>query len=84
MHVATDTLDTIRALVSEICAVDRSTVKADGKLVGFGLDSVRLLDLILAIEDRFGLTIHESDPDLVKVQTVADLVAMVDKRRSET
>jgi acyl carrier protein len=79
--VASETFDTLAALVSELCAVERKLVKPESNLMGFGLDSVRLLDLILAIEDRFGLTINESDPELAGVQTVADLVALVDRRR---
>jgi acyl carrier protein len=78
--VAIDYFDAIRPLIVEICAVDKSVVTAQSKLVGFGLDSVRLLDLILAIEDRFGISLNESDPDLVAVQTVGDLVALVQKR----
>jgi acyl carrier protein len=80
--VATDYFDSIRSLVVEICAVDKAVVTPQSKLVGFGLDSVRLLDLILAIEDRFGISINESDPELVAVQTVADLVSLVQRRAS--
>jgi acyl carrier protein len=80
---ATDTLETLRALIAETCAVDRAIVKGDGKLVGFGLDSVRLLDLILAIEERFDLSLNESDPELAGVQTVNDLVRLIDRRRAE-
>jgi acyl carrier protein len=77
-----DNLETIRALIAEICAVDRSQVLSESKLVGFGLDSVRLLDLILAIEDRLAVTINESDPELAAVQTVGDLVKLVARRQA--
>ena len=76
------TLDIVRTLIAETCAVSRDVVKADGKLVGFGVDSVRLLDLILALEERFEIAISESDPELAAVETVADLVRLVDRRRA--
>jgi acyl carrier protein len=77
-----DTLETLRSLIADTCAVDRGIVKADGKLAGFGLDSVRLLDLILAIEESFDIVINESDPALSQVHTVNDLVVLVDARRA--
>lgn len=79
-----ETIDTLRTLIAETCAVDRNTVRGDGKLVGFGLDSVRLLDLILAIEERFGVEISESDPELARVETVTDLVTLIERRRGRT
>jgi acyl carrier protein len=80
--VSSDTLEALRSLIAETCAVDRAIVRADGKLVGFGLDSVRLLDLILAIEERFDVSVNESDPELATVQTVADLVTLIERRRA--
>jgi acyl carrier protein len=79
--VPSDTLETLRSLIADTCAVDRGIVKPDGRLAGFGLDSVRLLDLILAIEEAFGIAINESDPALSQVQTVNDLVVLIDGRR---
>jgi acyl carrier protein len=80
--VATDTFEIVRSLIAEVCAVEVRAVTPEGRLVGFGLDSVRMLDLILSIETRLGVTVDESDPELGTVQTVADLVALVERRRS--
>ena len=80
--MSSDTLEALRSLIAETCAVDRTIVRADGRLVGFGLDSVRLLDLILAIEERFDVSVNESDPELAAVQTVADLVSLIERRRA--
>ena len=76
-----DTLDTVKRFIAEVCAVDLSTVQPSGKLLAYGLDSVRLLDLILAVEDRYQLEIGDSDPELATVETVADLAAFIDRRR---
>lgn len=82
--MASETFEIVRALVAEVCAVDRAAVKPDAKLAGFGLDSVRLLDLIVGVEEKLGLSIDESDPALGGVQTVADLVDLVERRRAGT
>jgi acyl carrier protein len=76
-----DTLETVKRFIAEVCAVDLSTVQPSGKLLAYGLDSVRLLDLILAVEERYGLEIGDSDPELATVETVADLAAFIDRRR---
>jgi len=38
----------------------------------------------MAIEDRYGLEIGDSDPELASVETVADLAAFIDRRRGAT
>lgn len=72
--------DTIRRSIAEVCAVDAAAVQVHSRLLAFGLDSVRLLDLLLAVEDAFGLEIGESDPELAAVETVGDLVALIERR----
>lgn len=76
------TIQLIKELIGEVCDIDASKVRDAGKLLGYGLDSVRVIDLLMAIEDAYGIEISESDPALGKVQTVADLSALVDARRS--
>ena len=72
--------DTIRRSIAEVCAVDAAAVQPHSRLLAFGLDSVRLLDLLLAVEDAFGLEIGDSDPELAAVETVGDLVALIERR----
>ena len=40
-----------------------------------GIDSPRMIDIVLDVEDRFGFTIE--DQDVQKVQTFGDLVTLV-------
>jgi acyl carrier protein len=75
-------IDIVKCFVAEVCAVDLSSVHPTSRLLAFGLDSVRLLDLLLAVEERFGLQLGESDPDLIEVETVSDLAALIERRRS--
>lgn len=76
------TIQQIKEMIAEVCDVDVSKVRDAGKLLGYGLDSVRVIDLLMAIEDAYDIEISENDPALSKVQTVADLSALVDARRS--
>lgn len=72
----------IRRHVARICAVDPSTIRSDGKLVGYGLDSIRAMELILTLEEQLDIEIAEHDPALARVETLRDLVQLV-RRRSE-
>jgi acyl carrier protein len=74
-------IDSIKRFIGDVCAVDEASIQPGSRLLGFGLDSVRLLDLLLAVEERFGLELSESDPELADVETVADLVALIERRR---
>jgi acyl carrier protein len=78
-----ETLETVKRFIADVCAVEAATVQPGGKLLAYGLDSVRLLDLIVAVEDRYGLEIGDSDPELASVETVADLAELIDRRRGE-
>ncbi len=75
-------IDIVRRFIAEVCAVDHASVRPTSRLLAFGLDSVRLLDLLLAVEEQFGLQISESDPELVEVETVNDLAALIERRRA--
>ena len=73
----------VKREIARLCSVEPSTLSDGGKLVGYGLDSVGLQDLLIAIEDAYDLEIDELDPRLVGVKTVGQLVAYVQGRLSE-
>lgn len=50
-------------------------------LVDLQLDSVSLLTLAVALEDRFRVRLH--DEDAARVRTVGELVQLVEGRRDE-
>jgi len=47
--------------------------------LGYGLDSLRMVDLVVALEDAFTVSINETDPALASVATVRDLADYVDR-----
>jgi acyl carrier protein len=74
----------VRALVANLCGIDEAAINDDGRLLGYGLDSVRALDLFLAFEDELGIEIDEHDPSLSAIKTVRELSEFIERRRSET
>lgn len=74
-------LETIRLRVAELCAVEPSAVQDDGKLVGYGLDSLRAMELILTLEEEFGVELPEHDPELGRVETPRQLADLVARRQ---
>jgi DNA-binding response OmpR family regulator/acyl carrier protein len=78
---ARDTTTTVARLVAQVCDLDAGEVHPAGKLVAYGIDSVRSLELLLAIEDAFSVEISQQDPDLMGIRTVQDLADLVERRR---
>lgn len=73
----------VKTQMAELCGIDATALNDDGKLIGFGLDSVRLVDLMIAIEEEYDIEINEMDPRLGQVKTVGDLVGYVETRLDE-
>lgn len=74
------TFETVRKLIAETCAIDPQVVKPEARLAGYGIDSVRALDLVVAIEEAFQLQVPEEA--LLDIKTVKDLVTFVDTLRA--
>ena len=73
-------LGAVRRCIGEVCDVDQAKVRPEGKLMGYGLDSVRVVDLLLALEETLGVSVSEHDPELGGVQTVGQLADLVERR----
>jgi acyl carrier protein len=65
-------------VLAEVARVDRSTVTAEARLAeDLGIDSMTLVDVVVAAEDRFGLVIP--DDDWARFETVGDAVAHLER-----
>jgi acyl carrier protein len=62
-------------LIAEACDVNPESVERDRLLVEYGLDSVRAIDLIVALEDAFGCTI--ADDTTRRLRSVDDVIRAV-------
>ena len=79
--VVSDVLSDVKRLVAETCAIDPATIRDDGRLVQYGVDSVRAMDLLVALEEHFGLDIP--DTDAARLAGIKDVVAYVEKKRTK-
>ncbi len=68
-------------LVSKEALVDVEKLKTDATLEEIGLDSVDLVSVVFAVEDKYGVTIGEND--LEKTATLGDMLALITKKIDE-
>jgi acyl carrier protein len=75
-----DTFAEIKAIVKELLGVDEAKITPEARFrEELEADSLDLVELIMAFEDKFGAEI--SDEDAQKITTVGDAVAYIDARR---
>lgn len=74
-----DTFSEVQAIIVELLGVDESKVKMDARFrEELEADSLDLVELIMAFEDKFGGEI--SDEDAQKITTVGEAVTYIDER----
>ena len=73
----TDTLNEVKDIIVDLLNVDPDKVKPDARFrEDLEADSLDLVELIMAFEDKFGGEI--SDEDAQKITTVGDAVKYID------
>ncbi len=72
-------MDRINRILMELCFLEAEP-KRDSLLgQDLGLDSLRMVELIIALEDAFGMELEESDLDPAGLERVEDLYRLVAK-----
>ncbi len=66
--------------LAHLCGIDPTLVRDEAWLIEYGLDSMRSLELIMALEEHFDIELP--DEAIARVQTVADLVRLIEQQRS--
>ncbi|RPJ74827.1 MAG: acyl carrier protein [Desulfobacteraceae bacterium] len=70
----------VKKIIAEKLSVDLSEVKPEASFVDdLGADSLDLVELIMSMEEEFGVEI--SDEDAEKIVTVKDAISYVNKRK---
>lgn len=76
--VSDQALEEIRRVAAEELDLPRAPAPGDDLVLDLHLDSVGLLTLVVALENRFRIRLEEQDA--AQVRTVADLIALVSGR----
>ncbi|MCJ7724649.1 MAG: acyl carrier protein [Anaerolineales bacterium] len=75
-----DTFADIKAIIVDLLGVDESKVVSEARFrEDLEADSLDLVELIMAFEDKFGAEI--SDEDAQKITTVGEAVKYIDARK---
>lgn len=69
-------LDKIAAIIAEKMEVEQAIVKADSNFEDLQVDSLAMVEIMLAIEDEFNITIDDAEG----IETVADVVSYVEEQ----
>lgn len=74
-----DIAATVEVLVVQACGLEEGVFRLEAPLRGYGLDSVRAVDLVVSLEEAFGIAI--SDLEAARAVTGRDVVELVRRRR---
>ena len=72
--------DEVKQIIVEQLGVDEEEVKPEAKFVeDLGADSLDTVELVMAIEEKFGIDIPDSDAE--KIATVQDAIDYVESHK---
>ncbi len=75
----TNLFETIQAVIAEQLEIDVSQVTPEAKLVkDLGVDSLDIVELIMALEERFGIEIYDEQAE--KIVNVGDVMRYIEKQ----
>lgn len=69
----------INNILTELSFYDGAISKNMSLSDELGIDSLRMVELIVALEEKFNITITETDMDPDLLETVGDVYTLVDK-----
>lgn len=74
-----DTYSKVVSIISEQIGISEDSINKYSDIVrDLGADSIDIVQLLMAMEDEFGVTVTEDDADSLK--TVGDIVSLIDNR----
>ena len=73
-------VETIIDLLAKQFRIDPATIDADTNIVeDLGADSLEIVDMLMAIEENFGITV--SDEEALTLKTVKDVADFIEKKK---
>lgn len=76
-----ETTATVKAIIAEILKIDPSTIATNSSFETLGADSLDMMQIIMKIEDVYGIEI--SDDAVAHIKTVAEAVEAIQKNRTK-
>ena len=70
-----DVYGQVETLLRTTCALEGIAIRKDRPLIEYGIDSVRAVDVIVELEQTFGIEIH--DETAYRLRTLNDVVVYV-------
>jgi acyl carrier protein len=77
-----EVLPVLEEIYARVKKVSRELRPSDRIARDLGIDSVATLEILIALEERFGVELAE-DPRVARIDTVADLAALLDDVRAQ-
>lgn len=68
--------DSVKNTIVEQCAVNEDIITADATIENIGIDSLDVVDVIMALEDEYQIKIP--DEDIEEIETINDLVEIIE------
>ena len=73
-------VETIIYLLAKQFRIDPATIDADTNIVeDLGADSLEIVDMLMAIEENFGITV--SDEEALTLKTVKDVADFIEEKK---
>ncbi len=73
-----DTYSKVVSIIAEQLGISEESINISSDVVkDLGADSIDIVQLLMAMEDEFGVTVTEDDADRLK--TVGDIVKIIDE-----
>ncbi len=73
-------VETIIDLLAKQFRIDPATIDADTNIVeDLGADSLEIVDMLMAIEENFGITV--SDEEALTLKTVKDVADFIEEKK---
>ncbi len=76
-----DTFATIAKIVADKLGIDKSKVTMNSTFQDLGADSVDLVEIIMRLEEQFGMEINDEDAE--KMENMSQVVDYIQQRRTK-
>jgi acyl carrier protein len=84
VSLAAESMHGVKKAIAEVCGIAIAAVREEAFLIAYDIDSLRTVELLLALEETFGIQASESDSRLQDVRTVRDLATFIGQLRQES